>query len=82
MPRFYGAFYYIQMVTTMKPEDKAALTAGGATFVLGGLLAAVVSNPISWVAVAYGVYKIGKAARQEVRSRVTIVPPREDDLFI
>jgi hypothetical protein len=66
----------------MKPEDKAALQAGGATFLVGGLLAAVVANPISWAAVLYGVYRIGKAARQEVKSRATIVPPGEDDLFI
>ena len=66
----------------MKPEDKAALKVGGATFLLGGLLAAAVSNPISWAAVAYGTYRMGRAARQEVKSRATIVPPKEDDLFI
>lgn len=66
----------------MKPEDKAALTVGGATFVVGGLLALVIANPISWAAVAYGTYRMGKAARQEVKSRATIVPPGGDDLFI
>ena len=66
----------------MKPENKAAVTAGGVTFLLGGLLAAAFSNPMSWVAVAYGAYKIGKAAKQEVKSRATIVSSREDDLFI
>jgi len=66
----------------MKPEDKAALKAGGTTFLLGGLLAAAVANPISWIAVAYGTYKISKAARQSVKSRATIVPAKEDDLFI
>jgi hypothetical protein len=66
----------------MKPEDKAALKAGGATFLLGGLLATVVANPISWIAVAYGTYKISKAARQSVKSRATIVTAKEDDLFI
>ena len=66
----------------MKPEDKAALKASGATFLLGGLLATVVANPISWIAVAYGTYKISKAARQSVKSRATIVPAKEDDLFI
>ena len=66
----------------MKPENKAALKAGGATFLLGGLVAAAVANPISWIDVAYGTYKIGKAARESVRSRATIVPPKEDDLFI
>jgi hypothetical protein len=66
----------------MRPENKAALKAGGATFLLGGLVAAAVANPISWIAVAYGTYKIGKAARESVRSRATIVSPKEDDLFI
>ena len=66
----------------MKPEDKAALKAGGATFLLGGLLAAAVANPISWIAVAYGTYKISKAARQSVNSSATIVSPKEDNLFI
>lgn len=66
----------------MKPEDKAALKAGGATFLLGSLLATAVANPISWIAVAYGTYKIGKAARQSVKSRATIITSREDDLFI
>jgi uncharacterized protein (DUF2062 family) len=66
----------------MKPEDKAALTVGGATLLVGGLLAVVVANPISWAAVAYGTYRMGKAARQEVKSRATIIPSGEDDLFI
>jgi hypothetical protein len=66
----------------MKPEDKAALKAGGATFLLGGLLAAAVANPISWIAVAYGTYKISKTARESVKSRATIVTAKEDDLFI
>jgi hypothetical protein len=66
----------------MKPEDKAALKAGGATFLLGGLLATAVANPISWIAVAYGTYKISKVARQSVKSRATIVTAKEDDLFI
>jgi NAD(P)H-hydrate repair Nnr-like enzyme with NAD(P)H-hydrate dehydratase domain len=66
----------------MKPEDKAALKAGGTTFLLGGLVAATLAHPMSWIAVAYGTYKIGKAARQSAKSRATIVPPKEDDLFI
>lgn len=66
----------------MKPEDKAALKAGGTTLLLGGLVAAALANPMSWIAVAYGTYKISKAARQSVKSRATIVSPKEDDLFI
>ena len=66
----------------MKPEDKAALKAGGTTFLLGGLVAAAFANPMSWIAVAYGTYKISKAARQAAKSRATIVSPKEDDLFI
>ena len=66
----------------MKPEDKAALKAGGTTLLLGGLVAVALANPMSWIAVAYGTYKISKAARQSVKSRATIVSPKEDDLFI
>ena len=66
----------------MKPEDKAALKAGGTTFLLGSLVAATLAHPMSWIAVAYGTYKISKAARESVKSRATIVPPKEDDLFI
>ena len=66
----------------MKPEDKAALKAGGTTFLLGSLVAATLAHPMSWIAVAYGTYKISKAARQAAKSRATIVPPKEDDLFI
>ena len=66
----------------MKPEDKAALKAGGTTLLLGGLVAVALANPMSWIAVAYGTYKISKAARQSAKSRATIVSPKEDDLFI
>jgi len=66
----------------MKSEDKAALKAGGTTFLLGSLVAAALAHPMSWIAVAYGTYKIGKAARQSAKSRATIVSPKEDDLFI
>ena len=66
----------------MKSEDKAALKAGGTTFLLGSLVAAALAHPMSWIAVAYGTYKIGKAARQSAKSRATIISPKEDDLFI
>lgn len=66
----------------MKPEDKAALKAGGTTFLLGGLVAAAFAHPVSWMAVVYGTYKIGKAARQSAKSRATIASSKEDDLFI
>ena len=66
----------------MKPEEKAALKTGFTTAVIGGLFATAIANPIAWIAVAYGTYKIGKAARESAKSRATIVPPKEDDLFI
>lgn len=66
----------------MKPEDKAALKAGGTTFLLGSLVAVAFANPMSWIAVAYGTYKIGKAARRSAQSRATIIPSGEKDLFI
>jgi hypothetical protein len=66
----------------MKPEDKAALKAGGTTFLVGSLVAVAFANPMSWIAVAYGTYKIGKAARRSARARATIDSSDEKNLFI
>lgn len=51
----------------MKPEDKAALTAGGATALVAGTLATLLANPVAWGAVIYGSYRMAKAARAHVR---------------
>ena len=64
--------------TTMKPEDKAALTAGSTTAVLGGIAAALLAHPLSWAAVVYGTYKISKHAYQRAQSRATVAPPQDD----
>jgi hypothetical protein len=51
----------------MKPEDKAALKAGGATALVVGTLATLMANPVAWGAVLYGSYKMAKVARDHVR---------------
>jgi len=67
----------------MKPEDKAAITAGGATALVAGTIAACLTTPVAWAAVIYGSYRIGKAAREMARerSRDRSVPP-DHDLYI
>ena len=67
----------------MKPEDKAAITAGGATALVAGTIAACMTTPVAWAAVLYGTYRIGKAARAMARerSKQRSVPP-DHDLYI
>jgi hypothetical protein len=67
----------------MKPEDKAALKAGGTTAVVAGALATCLANPVAWAAVLYGTYRIGKAAREIVRERSKAKTVDQDfDLYI
>lgn len=51
----------------MKPEDKAAIKAGGATALVVGTLATLMANPVAWGAVLYGSYRMAKIARDHVR---------------
>ena len=51
----------------MKPEDKAAIKAGGATALVVGTLATFMANPVAWGAVLYGSYRMAKLARDHVR---------------
>ena len=48
----------------MKPEDKAALKAGGTTALIVGTIAFCLPNPAAWAAVIWGSYKMGKQARE------------------
>jgi uncharacterized protein (DUF2062 family) len=67
----------------MKHEEKAALQAGSTAALIGGAVALAVANPLTWVALAYGTYKIGKYAYQEAKLRGTLGKDQEDDqLFI
>ena len=51
----------------MKPEDKAAIKAAGATLLVAGAFAAMAANPVAWGAAAFGAYKMGRLARQSVK---------------
>jgi len=66
----------------MKPEEKAALKTGFTTAVIGGLFATAIANPIAWIAVAYGSYKMGKTAYQTVKKGGTVSSSEEDNLFL
>lgn len=65
----------------MKPEEKAALKAGGTTALVAGAVAATLGNPVAWAAVLYGAYRMGKTAYQASKAR-QVPPPRDHDLFI
>jgi len=65
----------------MKPEEKAAIKAAGATAVLAGAVAATLGNPVAWAAVLYGAYRMGKTAYQASKDR-QVSRPRDEDLFI
>lgn len=65
----------------MKPEEKAALKAGGTTALLAGAVAATIANPVAWAAVLYGAYRMGKTAYQATKARQA-PPPKDHDLFI
>jgi hypothetical protein len=60
----------------MKPEHKAVLKVGGSFGLLGASVLALVGTPVAWAALAYGTYRVSRAAYQEAKSRATI---REDD---
>lgn len=66
----------------MKPEDKAAIKSGSLTFLVGGLFALCVSNPVLLGAVTYGAYKMGKAARRDALSKQKSGSSDEPHLFI
>ncbi len=65
----------------MKPEEKAALKAGGATVLIAGAAAAIISSPAAWAAVIYGAYRMGKTAYQATKDRQPR-GPSDHDLFI
>ena len=67
----------------MKPEDKAALKASGATALVAGTIATCLANTVAWAAVLYGSYRIGKATRDFVRDRSKSKPVSQgDELYI
>lgn len=65
----------------MKPEEKAALTAGGATALVAGAVAATMATPVAWAAVLYGAYRMGKVAYKAAKDQ-KVSPTRDTDLFI
>ena len=62
----------------MKPEEKAAIKAGGTAAVLGGAVALVFAHPITWAALVYGTYKIGRDAYRRVQAHSTIASDQDD----
>jgi hypothetical protein len=63
----------------MKPEHKAVLKTGGTFGLLGAGLLATVGSPAAWFALAYGTYKLSKAAYQDAKKRATIQAAKEDE---
>jgi hypothetical protein len=53
----------------MKPEEKAALKAAGATVLVAGAIVSVLGNPVAWGAALYGAYRMGKAAYQDAKDK-------------
>ncbi len=51
----------------MKPEEKAAIKAGGTTALVAGALALLLPSPAAWAAVIYGSYKMAKGAYQQAK---------------
>jgi multisubunit Na+/H+ antiporter MnhG subunit len=65
----------------MKPEEKAAIKAAGATAVIAGAVVATLGNPVAWAAVLYGAYRMGKVAHQASKDRQQS-RLRDEDLFL
>jgi len=66
----------------MNNPEKAALKAGSATAIIGGLAATVLANPVCWAAVLYGTYRMGKAAYQKAKHDGMLKEKgQEDDSF-
>ena len=60
----------------MKPEHKAVLKVGGTFGLLGAIYLGLVGTPVSWAVLAYGTYRVSRAAYQDAKGRATI---QEDD---
>ena len=62
----------------MKPEEKAAIKAAGATALIAGAIALAIPNPAAWAAVIYGSYRMGKGAYQAAKERDTLEKQRQN----
>ena len=51
----------------MKPEEKAAIKAGGTTALVTAAAALLLPSPAAWAAVIYGTYKMAKSAYQKTK---------------
>lgn len=65
----------------MKPEEKAALQTGAIAAGLGGLVALVVSSPVTWGVLAYGTYRISRQAYQRTKYRGKLRAIPEEDTW-
>ena len=67
----------------MKPEHKAALKTAGPIGLVGAGLLLTIGNPAAWAALAYGTYRIGRAAYRDAKDRATLDASAKDpDLFV
>jgi hypothetical protein len=62
----------------MKPEEKSAVKAAGATALVAGAVAAVIGNPVAWAAVLYGAYRMGKTAYHATKAHDTLERQRKN----
>ena len=51
----------------MKPEEKAAIKAGGATALVTTAVALLLPSPAAWAAALYGTYRMAKGAYQKAK---------------
>lgn len=55
----------------MKPEEKAAIKAGGTTALVTAAVALLLPSPAAWAAVIYGSYRMAKGAYQQAKEANT-----------
>jgi hypothetical protein len=67
----------------MKPEHKAVIKTAGPFGLIGAGLLLTVGNPVAWVALAYGTYRVGRAAYRNAKPCATLDPSTKDpNLFV
>lgn len=70
-------------LNAMNNQEKAAIKAGSTAALIGGAVALAVAHPLTWAALIYGTYKIGKNAYRQAAPRGTVVQDQGDEhLFI
>jgi hypothetical protein len=65
----------------MNNKLKTALKETAPYAVIGTLAAIAIANPISWVALGYGLLKIGKNAYRKTELDANVTSPKQENLF-